>query len=283
VAAGSGDWPGTAGSGEKPRTNAFDSSVAHPARVWDYWLGGKNHYAADRAAGDHVLQAAPVVREVARADRAFLASAVHHLVANLGIRQFLDIGTGLPAAGNTHEVAYVDNDPVVLAHARALLISDPEGATAYIDADARDTGKILAQAAQTLDFTRPAAVMLLGILLFIPDADDPWAVTAELMDAVPAGSYLAVSHGASDIRAGQVATAGSRYNEHSAVPMRLRTREEFTRFLDGLELAVPGVVPVNHWHPGPPPGTRKKAALPAYAALGRKPAQPRGRRGGIAG
>ena len=294
MAAGSGDWPGTAVSGGEPRTNAFDSSVAHPARIWDYWLGGKDHYAADRAAGDHVLQAAPVVREVARADRAFLASAVHHLVAGLGIRQFLDIGTGLPTAGNTHEVAqraapearvvYVDNDPVVLAHARALLISAPEGATAYIDADARDTGKILAQAAQTLDFTRPVAVMLLGILLFIPDADDPWAVTAELMDAVPAGSYLAVSHGASDIRAGQVATAGSRYNEHSAVPMRLRTREEFTRFFDGLELAVPGVVPINHWHPGPPPGTRKKTALPAYAALGRKPAQPPGgQRGGIAG
>jgi hypothetical protein len=262
--------------------NAFDSSVAHPARIWDYWLGGKNHYAADRAAGDHVLQVAPVVREVARSDRAFLTSVVHHLVADLGIRQFLDIGTGLPTADNTHEVAqqaapesrvvYVDNDPVVLAHARALLIGAPEGATAYINADARDTGKIITQAAETLDFTRPVAVMLLGILLFIPDTDDPWAITAELMDAVPPGSYLAVSHGASDIQAEDVAIAGSRYNEHSVVAMQLRTREEFTRFFDGLELAAPGAVPINHWHPGSPPGTRKEAALPAYAALGRKPA-----------
>jgi S-adenosyl methyltransferase len=262
--------------------NGFDSSVAHPARVWDYWLGGKNHFAADRAAGDHVLQVAPVVREVARADRAFLASAVRHLVTDLGIRQFLDIGTGLPTADNTHEVAqqaapesrivYVDNDPAVLAHARALLTSTPQGATAYIDADARDTGKIITQAAETLDFSRPVAVMLLGILLFIPDADDPWAITAELMDAVPPGSYLAVSHGASDIQAEEVAAAGSRYNEHSAVVMQLRTRKEFTRFFDGLELSAPGAVPINHWYPGPPPGTHEEEALPAYAALGRKPA-----------
>ena len=283
MAAGSGDKPGSSVPGGEPRVNAFDSSVAHPARIWDYWLGGKNHYAADRAAGDHVLQVAPVVREVARADRAFLASAVRHLVSDLGIRQFLDIGTGLPAADNTHEVAqqeapesrvvYVDNDRVVLTHARALLTSIPEGTTAYIDADARDTGKIITQAAETLDFTRPVAVMLLGILLFIPDADDPWAITAELMDAVPPGSYLAVSHGASDIQAGEAAAAASRYNEHSAVALQLRTREEFTRFFNGLELAAPGVVPINRWHPGPPPGTRKEAALPAYAALGRKPAR----------
>ena len=243
---------------------------------------GKDNYAADRAAGDRVLEVAPVVRDVAQADRAFLARAVRHLVTDLGIRQFLDIGTGLPTADNTHEVAqqaapesrvvYVDNDPIVLAHAQALLTSHPEGATAYIDADARDTGKILAQAAQTLDFTQPAAVMLLGILLFIPDADDPWTITAELMDTVPPGSYLVISHGASDIQAGQVANAGSRYNEHSAVPLRLRTREEFTRFFDGLELAAPDVVPINHWHPGLPPA-HEEAALPAYAALGRKPAQ----------
>jgi hypothetical protein len=283
VAAGSGDKPGTAVPDEEPRTSQFDTSVAHPARIWDYWLGGKDHYAADRAAGDHVLQVAPVVRDVARADRAFLASVVRHLVTDLGIRQFLDIGTGLPAADNTHEVAqqaapesrvvYVDNDPVVLAHARALLTSVPEGATAYIDADARDAGKIITQAAETLDFTRPVAVMLLGVLLFIPDADNPWAVTAELMDAVPPGSYLAVSHGASDIHAGDVAAAGSRYNEHSAVAMQLRTRAEFTRFFQGLELASPGVVPINYWHPGPPPGIYKEEALPAYAALGCKPAQ----------
>jgi hypothetical protein len=283
VEAGNGGWWRAAVPGGEPRTNGFDTSVAHPARIWDYWLGGKDHYAADRAAGDYVLQVAPVVRDVAKADRAFLASAVRHLVTDLGIRQFLDIGTGLPTADNTHEVAqqavpesrvvYVDNDTIVLAHARALLTGHPKGATAYIDADARDTGTVLAQAAQTLDFSQPVAVMLLGILLFIPDEDNPWAVTAELMDAVPSGSYLAVSHGASDIQAGQVAPAGSRYNEHSAVAMQLRTRAEFTRFFQGLELAAPGVVPINRWHPGPPPGTFKDEALPAYAALGRKPEQ----------
>jgi hypothetical protein len=289
VAEGSGDRPGTAVSDGGPRTNGFSTSVAHPARIWDYWLGGKDNYAVDRAAGDHVLQVAPVVRDVAKADRAFLASAVRHLAAERGIRQFLDIGTGLPTADNTHEVAqraapesrvvYVDNDPIVLAHARALLTSAPQGATAYIDADARDTGKILAQAAATLDFSQPVAVMLLGVLLFVPDANDPWAVTAELMEAVPPGSYLAVSHGASDIHASEVAAAGSRYNEHSAVALRLRTRAEFTRFFDGLELAGPGVVPVNHWHPGLRPGPDEEGPLPAYAALARKPAQASGQRG----
>jgi hypothetical protein len=290
VSAGRGDKSRTAASGEEPRTNGFDTSVAHPARIWDYWLGGKDHYAADRAAGDHVLEAAPFIVSVARADRAFLASSVRHLVTGPGIRQFLDIGTGLPTADNTHEVAqaaapesrvvYVDNDPVVLAHARALLTSAPQGATAYIDADARDTGKIIAQAAGTLDFTRPVAVMLLGILLFIPDADNPWAITAELMNAVPPGSYLAVSHGASDIRAQDAAAAASRYNKHSAVQLRLRTRAEFTRFFHGLDLAGPGAVPVNHWQPGPPPA-RRDDALPAYAALGRKPV-PAGQPGGPA-
>ena len=267
---------------DEPQVHRIDTSVAHPARIWDYLLGGKDNYAADRAAADHVLEATPVVAQVARADRAFLASVVRHLAADLGIRQFLDIGTGLPTANNTHEVAqqaapesrivYVDNDPIVLAHARALLTSDPKGATAYIDADARDTGTILTQAARTLDFTQPVAVMLLGILLFIPDEDDPWAITSRLMDAVPPGSYLAVSHGASDIHAQAVATASSRYNKHSVVAMRLRTRTEFTRFFNGLELTSPGVVPINHWQPGPPPDATREAPLPAYAALGRRPA-----------
>jgi SAM-dependent methyltransferase len=284
VSGGSGDKPRTAVPGREPRTNGLDTSVAHPARIWDYWLGGKDNFVADRAAGDHVREAAPFIVDVARADRAFLASSVRHLVAGLGIRQFLDIGTGLPTADNTHEVAqaaapesrvvYVDNDPIVLAHARALLTSTPQGVTAYIDADARDTGTIIAQAASTLDLTRPVAVMLLGILLFIPDEDNPWAITAELMDAVPPGSYLVVSHGASDIKNEDVAAAGSRYNEHSAVQLRLRTRAQFTRFFDGLELAGPGVVPINHWQPAPLEELEQEDALPAYAALGRKPAQP---------
>jgi hypothetical protein len=282
VAASSVGQARTAAASEDPTMNRLDTSVAHPARIWDYWLGGKDNYAADRAAADYVLEAMPVVVQVARADRAFLASVVRHLAGDLGIRQFLDIGTGLPAAGNTHEVAqqaapesrivYVDNDSIVLAHARALLTSRPEGATAYVDADARDTGKILKAAAETLDFSQPVAVLLLGVLLFIPDADNPWLITAQLMDTAAPGSYLVISHGASDIDAGAAATASDRYNQHSAVAMRLRTRAEFTRFFDGLELTAPGVVPINHWQPGPPPGTRQEEALPAYAALARKPA-----------
>ena len=258
-----------------------DTSVAHSARIWDYWLGGKDHFSADRVVGDAVLEVAPYVRDATRAGRAFLASVVHHLTRDLGVRQFLDIGIGLPAASNTHEVAqraapesrivYVDNDPIVLAHARALLTSTPEGVTACIDADVRDTGRILTLAAKTLDFSQPVAVMLLGILLFIPDADDPWAIAAQLMDALPAGSYLAVTHSASDIRAESAATASSRYNQHAPTAMRLRTAAEFSRFFGGLELLDPGVVPVNHWKPGPPPGTQKEVALPAYAALARKP------------
>jgi O-methyltransferase involved in polyketide biosynthesis len=286
VASGSGDKARTAVPAGKARTLEFDISVAHPARVRDYLLGGKDNYAADRAAADHVIEAAPFLVNLVRADRAFLASAVRYLAASLGIRQFLDIGTGLPAANNTHEVAqkaapesrvvYVDFDPVVLAHARALLIGTPEGATAYVEADARDTGKILAAAEDTLDFSRPVAVLLLGILPFIPDEDDPWAITARLMDAVPPGSYLAVSHGAGDIRAEDVAEARSRYNKRTAVPLQLRTRAEFTRFLDGLELAGPGIVPVSHWQPAPPPDSQQeKEVLPAYAALGRKPATSR--------
>jgi hypothetical protein len=280
VAAVSGDGSRAAALDEEPDTSRFDTSVAHPARIRNYWLGGKDHFAADRAAADHVLEAAPFIVETARADRAFLTAVVHHLATDSGIRQFLDIGTGLPAANNTHEVAqqaapesrivYVDDDPMVLAHARALLTSTPEGVTAYVDADARDTGKILTRAAQTLDFSQPVAVMLLGILLFVPDADDPWKMTAQLMDALPPGSYLAVSHGASDIQAEAASIASSRYNQHSATSVQLRTEAEFTRFLDGLELAAPGVVPINHWQPGPPPDTRQAEALPAYAALGRK-------------
>jgi hypothetical protein len=228
-----------------------------------------------------VLEAAPYVRDAARAGRAFLACVVHHLTRNLGVRQFIDIGTGFPAASSTHEVAqkaapesrivYVDNDPIVLAHARALLTSTPEGITAFIDADARDTGKILTHAAKTLDFSQPVAVMLLSILPFIPDADDPWAITAQLMAALPPGSYLAVSHDASDIQAESAVAASSRYNQHAPTAMRLRNAAEFSRFFDGLELLDPSVMPVNHWQPGPPPGTRKEEALPAYAALARKP------------
>jgi trans-aconitate methyltransferase len=272
--------PGPAGAGPAATAAEFDTSVAHPARIWDYFLGGKDNFAADRAAAQGVLEVMPTMAMVARAGRAFLASAVHYLAASQGISQFLDIGTGLPTANNTHEVAqradqqarivYVDNDPIVLAHARALLTSGPDGKTAYVDADIRDTDRILAEAARTLDFSQPVAVMLLAVLHFVPDADDPYKITSRVMEALPSGSFLAVSHASSDIETGLVAAGAERYNQRSAVSITPRSRAQVTRFFDGLDIVDPGVVPLGHWHPGrlqqfDSPG------LPTYCAVGRKP------------
>jgi hypothetical protein len=258
----------------------FDTTVAHPARVWDYLLGGKDNFAADRTAGEQVLQIMPEMGLVARSGREFLARAVRYLAADAGIRQFLDIGTGLPTADNTHEVAqraapesrivYVDNDPIVLTHARALLTSDPRGETAYISADIRDTDTILREASQTLDFSQPVAVMLLAILHFIPDSDDPHAIVARLMQAVPSGSYLVISHASSDIMAQTVAAGAETYNEHSAVSINLRTEREVTRFFAGLDLVRPGLAPLGHWRPGPV-DVGSLPWLPTYTAVARKP------------
>ena len=187
----------------------IDTSVPHVARVYDYWLGGKNNYAVDRETGDEAIRAYPDMRSSVRANRAFLRRSVRYLTEEAGVRQFLDVGTGLPSANNTHEVAqaaapesrivYVDNDPIVLAHARALLTSDPQGATGYLDADARDTGRILTEAAELLDFSQPVAVMLIAILQLITDDDDPYQLVAELTAAIPSGSFLAVTHVAGDM------------------------------------------------------------------------------------
>ncbi len=258
---------------------SLDASRPHMARVYDFWLDGKDNYAADRAVAEQVAAAYPDVRAAVRAQRAFLARAVHFLVAQAGIRQFLDIGTGLPSANNTHQVAqaaaprsrvvYVDNDPIVLAHARALLTSSPEGATAYIDADLRDTGTILKRAADLLDFGQPVAVMLLGILQGIPDREDPGAIVARLMDAVRPGSYLAISQIASDVATAEVAEGVQRYNQQAVVPVAARTHAEVGRFFAGLELVEPGVVQVHWWRPAPAdPGTDGDLAI--YAGVGRK-------------
>jgi hypothetical protein len=257
----------------------IDTTVAHPARVYDYWLGGKDNFAADREAAERVLAVTPGLRFRVRANRAFLARAVRYLAGEAGIRQFLDIGTGIPAANNTHEVAqatvpecrivYVDNDPIVLAHARALLTSSSSGATAYIDGDLRDTGTILDAAARTLDFSQPVALMLLGVLHLIPDADDPYAIVTRLLEAMPAGSYLAVSHPASDINAGQ-AEAQKRYNERVSTPQTLRTHAEVCRFFDGLSLVPPGVVYVHTWRPDPGDDTPENTAS-AHGGVARKP------------
>ncbi|MGH3194259.1 MAG: SAM-dependent methyltransferase, partial [Streptosporangiaceae bacterium] len=219
-----------------------------------------DNFVADRAAGDAVMAAYPGIVMSVRANRAFLARAVRFLAAEAGIRQFLDIGTGIPASSNTHEVAqsaapqarvvYVDYDPVVLLHARALLKGSGAGALDYIDADLRDPQAILRQAARTLDFSRPVAVMLIAIMHLIVDDDDPYGLAGQLMAAVPAGSYLALSQVASDIQAEQMAEAGRQYNRLARETQRHRTHAEVARFFDGLDLVEPGLVPVHHWRPG---------------------------------
>jgi hypothetical protein len=255
---------------------AFDTSIAHHARIYDYLLGGKDHYAADRKAGDALIEAYPTMVSLARANRAFLGRAVRFLAAEAGIRQFLDIGTGIPTAGNTHQVAqevtpdsrvvYVDYDPIVLSHARALLTSGPQGATDYIDADARDVGTVLEKAAHTLDFSQPVAVIIVMILHAISDSDDPHAIVARVMDAVPEGSYLVISHPASDIEPEKVADLTSRVNQLSYQQYTGRSRAQVMRFFEGLELVEPGLVQVQQWRPG----IETDDTLALWAAVGRK-------------
>jgi S-adenosyl methyltransferase len=244
---------------EKPEAPTFDSSVAHIARVYNYWLGGKENYAADRAAGDRTIAEFPGIVASARANRAFLRRAVRFLVTEAGIRQFLDIGTGIPTSDNTHEVAqslapqsrivYVDNDPVVLAHARALLTSTPEGTTAYLDADLRAPGPILADAAETLDFSEPVAIMLFAVLQLLSADDDPYQVVADLLAAVPPGSYLALSHPTSDLQQGQVRAMVAQLNTLVAEKVTTRDRDQVARFFAGLELTEPGLVNISEWRP----------------------------------
>jgi len=256
----------------------FDTSVAHVARVYDYWLGGKDNFAVDRAAGEQAIAAYPDIVQSVRANRAFLARTVRYLAAEAGIRQFLDIGTGIPTANNTHEVAqsaapgcrvvYVDNDPIVLAHARALLTSGPAGVTAYIDADLRDTRKILAVASQTLDFSRPVAVVLMAILHLIGDGDNPYGTVAKLIGAVPPGSYLAMSHIASDIEPEALGKAKERVSRLALVEQTYRTHAEVMQFFDGLEMVEPGLVRVQEWRPGSEIEAKSPAAL--WGGVGRK-------------
>jgi len=275
----SGDWsqssPGTSG----PAPSDLDTSVPHIARVYDYWLGGKDNFAVDREAAEQVIEAYPGILRDVRAQRAFLSNAVSYLAGVAGIRQFLDIGTGIPTANNTHEVAqavepgcrvvYVDNDPMVLTHARALLVG-VTAPTAYVDADLRDTGKVLAEAARLLDFSKPVAVMLISVLHLIPDEDDPHAIVARLLEAVPSGSWLALSHPARDVHPQQVTEAASRFNQLARAKATLRTQAEILRFFDGLELLEPGLVQIHQWRPGlAAPGRRQEAA--GYCGLARKP------------
>ncbi|WP_203922367.1 SAM-dependent methyltransferase [Rugosimonospora africana] len=242
----------------------IDTTVPHPARRYDYWLGGKDNFAADRASGDAIAAAFPTIRTAAIENRRFLARAVTFLAREAGIRQFLDIGTGIPAANNTHQVAqsiapdarvvYVDNDPIVLAHARALLASSPDGATAYIDADLRDPEKILAQPdlRSTLDLSRPVALMLIAVLHFITDDDNPRRIVTRLIDALPSGSYLAVSHATYDGVPPEMITGGS--GRHGTLAMR--SWSAIAEFFDGLEFVEPGLVPTAQWRDDDEPQPR---------------------------
>jgi O-methyltransferase involved in polyketide biosynthesis len=237
----------------------LDPSVPHSARLWNYLLGGKDNFAADREAAEQVLAYFPELVQSARFNRQFLGRAVRFLSAEAGIRQFLDIGTGLPTADNTHEVAqsvapesrivYVDNDPMVLVHARALLVGDPAGATHYIDADVRDPATILTQAARTLDFSRPVAVMLLGILNFVIDDEDARRIVATLTDAVPPGSYLVISHPTREVGPEAVDRAVAMWNDSGAMRMTTRDPAEIERYFDGWQLLEPGVLTCSQWRP----------------------------------
>ncbi len=269
----------TARGGNKPGPLPFDTTKPHQARVYDHLLGGKDNYAADRSAAEALLAVYPGAASTARANRAFLGRAVRYLTAEAGIRQFLDIGTGIPTAGNTHEIAqaiapesrvvYVDYDPIVLAHARALLDSTEAGATEYIDADLRDTDTILARAADVLDFSKPVAVTLLAILHAIPDPDDPYAIVAHLLDAVPSGSYLAISHAASDLLDQETMRSfADSWNNRGQQRITWRTREQVARFFTGTDLAEPGLVRVDEWRPTS--GTTTAGTSNEWAAVGRK-------------
>ena len=255
----------------------IDTRVPHSARIWNYWLGGKDNFAVDREAGDMVRQIFPGIVDAACYSRAFLGRAVRYLAGEAGIRQFLDVGTGLPTVDNTHDIAqqvapesriaYVDNDPMVLAHARALLTTTPQGATQYVHADLRDPDEIARGAAQTLDFTQPIAIMLLGIMGHIGDDDEALSIVKRLLDTVPSGSYLALSDGTNTSEA--VTESHRQYNDSGAIPYHLRSPELIARFFDGLELVEPGVVPFTHWRPDPDGGP--PAEVDGYCGVARKP------------
>ena len=250
---------------ELPTWTDIDASVPHIARVYDYWLGGKDNFEVDRKLGDRTIEAYPGIVRSVQTNRAFLARAVRFFADELGVRQFLDIGTGIPTANNTHEVAqsidpwcrivYVDSDPIVLRHAEALLKSTPEGACAYIDGDMHDTSGILAEAARTLDFGQPVAVMLISILHFVDTLDQTRAIVNKLLDPMPPGSGFAVSHPASDLDADQMAEMIRRINMVLPEKTTLRSRAEVERIFDGYELVPPGVVRAADWRPAPDAAT----------------------------
>jgi O-methyltransferase involved in polyketide biosynthesis len=259
----------------------LDTTVSHSARIWNYWLGGKDNFAVDREAGDRVAAMLPIIVAQARADRAFLGRAVRYLAGPAGVRQFLDIGTGLPTADNTHQVAqrvapearivYVDNDPLVLSHARALLTSSPEGRCDYIDADLREPEKVLAGAAQTLDFTQPVALLLLGVLHHIPSTDQAQEIVRQLVAALPPGSFLAINHSTSAVSGAAMQDAVAHWNRVGTPTMTLRSPEQIARFFDGLDLVQPGVVSCSLWRPDISPLNGQPPPVDEFCGVARKP------------
>jgi hypothetical protein len=257
-------------------SHEIDTTVPHIARIYDFWLGGKDNFEVDREAGRRAAEVSPGTYEGVRGNRAFLARSVRYLAGEAGIRQFLDLGTGIPSANNTHEVAhavapgsrvvYADNDPIVLAHARALL-TGVDGETAYLDADVRDTAEVLKEAARTLDFSRPVGLMMIAVLHCLTDEDDPGSVVGDLVGALPSGSYLALSHPGSDFPPARAAMA--RLNQMMPQKVTVRPREQVLRFFDGLELVEPGLVRVPEWRPDSPADTANPASV--WGGVARKP------------
>jgi hypothetical protein len=259
----------------------INTGKAHSARVYDYWLGGKDNFAADREVGDAIMAAIPSAPLLARQNRAFLRRAVRYLAGEAGIRQFLDIGTGIPTAGNTHEVAqavapdsrvvYVDNDPIVLAHARALMTCDPAGATAFIQADFRDPGKIIAdqELHRILDLEKPVALMLIAILHFFTDLDHPQAIVASLVDALPPGSYLTITNLTADFMDAEQAANATEAGQRGGITYVPRSEAEVAAFLRGLDLVDPGVVPMQAWHADGEATTDQRGPT-SYVAMARK-------------
>jgi O-methyltransferase involved in polyketide biosynthesis len=257
-----------------------DATRPHPARIYDFWLGGKDNFAVDREAGQQVIDVFPGIVDGVRAQRAFLGRAVRYLVNEVGIRQFLDIGTGLPAADNTHEVAqraapesrivYVDNDPMVLAHARALLVSTRQGATSYIDADLRDVSTIRYEAGAILDFSKPIAVVLLGVMQYLDERDAPHNVISNLMSPLVPGSYLVLGQPAVDIYPEQMVEVQARYSRQTGGTNVLRTHAQVQSFFDGLEMVEPGLVQLPQWRPDPDDDP-KPPPVPFWAGVARKP------------
>jgi hypothetical protein len=260
----------------------IDTTVPHPARRYSYWLGGKDHFAADRESGDAIAAAFPAVVALARANRAFLGRAVRFL-AESGVRQFLDLGTGLPAPDNTHEVAqrvapdahvvYVDNDPIVMVHARALLQGDPRGRTAYLEADVRDPAAILAHPSlrETLDLTEPVALLLVTTLHFVHDDAQVAAVVKHLLDAVPSGSYLVITHGTMDFSTPEGIAAYEKMFAAGGTDVRARPKATIEQYFAGLDIVEPGIVPVGDWRPDASSDRPVSADLQIYGVVGRKP------------